>query len=381
MRIIHRPISISVHFLFWILAALIGSMASTTLSGILVWVGIIFASVLIHELGHAFTAMAFRQTAEIQLVVFGGLTSYQGPPLKSWQQFLIVLNGPLASLLLSLIATILLSFSLLQESLQLQLVLRQIQWANIFWSLLNLLPILPLDGGQLLRIVLEAAFGVRGLRASLFIGALLAVLLGALFFLGQNILGGALFLLFAYQSFDAWRKFRYAVKNDTEEAYKTLMTHAEEALLQGDLSKAKELFTQIRASREEGVLYVAASENLAYLAFQAGEMQQVFDLLAPLQVKLQDEARFFLHRAAATLGQDAVVAELSTLAYQRQESSEVALDNAKAFARLHQGKLAGGWLQTAMQGGETDVSCFLAQEPFLSLHNDPEFCHFFPDKV
>ncbi len=44
------------------------------------------------------------------------------------------------------------------------LILKYTQVANLFWTIVNLLPVLPLDGGQLLRIVLEAAFGVKDLR-------------------------------------------------------------------------------------------------------------------------------------------------------------------------------------------------------------------------
>ncbi|EKE08125.1 MAG: metallopeptidase, M50 family, partial [uncultured bacterium] len=76
------------------------------------------------------------------------------------------------------------------------------QVANLFWSIINLLPVLPLDGGQLLRIVLEACFGVKGFKAALLVGALLAIAISLYFFLVGAYLVGAFFFLFAYQSFD-----------------------------------------------------------------------------------------------------------------------------------------------------------------------------------
>lgn len=377
MMRIRGPIPISIHVLFWVMAALIGYMASGSIEGIVVWIGIIFISVVLHELGHALTARYFRQSVRIELVAFGGFTSYQGPPLRRWQQFLIVLHGPVASFCLALIAGLLLWIPMIADVPFLAALLRAMQVANLFWSVLNLLPVLPLDGGQLLRIGLEAAFGVRGLRASLLSGALFATLLGAFFFLGQNFLAGALFFLFAFQSFDAWRKFRYAVQSDTDEEHKEWMRRAEEALQSGHPEEAVRYFEKVRESPEQGVLYVAASESLAFLAWQANEMQHVFDLLAPLQAKLSEEALYMLYRSAVALERDEVVAELSALAYQRSDAADTALANAKAFARLGQAKLAGGWLHTASQHEGVDLEALLREEPFQSLWGHAEFRHFF----
>jgi hypothetical protein len=82
MLVIRGPIPVSIHPLFWGLAALIGWINSQSLMGMLVWMGIIFVSVLIHEFGHALTAVAIRQKANIQLVAMGGLTTFDGPKLK-----------------------------------------------------------------------------------------------------------------------------------------------------------------------------------------------------------------------------------------------------------------------------------------------------------
>ena len=67
--------------------------------GTLIWVGIIFFSVVIHEFGHALTAVFFKQTARIQLIAFGGVTMFEGPKLKFWQQFIITFrkHHPLAA--------------------------------------------------------------------------------------------------------------------------------------------------------------------------------------------------------------------------------------------------------------------------------------------
>ena len=86
------------------MAALIGWLNTQTIQGALEWTVMIFVSVLFHEFGHALTAVSFGQIARIDLLGFGGLTQRHGPKLNLWKEFLIVLNGPCAGLLLFIIA-------------------------------------------------------------------------------------------------------------------------------------------------------------------------------------------------------------------------------------------------------------------------------------
>ena len=63
----------------------------------------------------------------------------------------------------------------------------------------NVIDVMPLDGGQLLRIILEAIFGAKGFRYSLIIGMAIAGGGSVFFFLYHQYLIGALFFLFAFQ--------------------------------------------------------------------------------------------------------------------------------------------------------------------------------------
>ena len=376
MITIRGRIPISIHFFFWILAGLIGVMQTGGEPlGVLIWVGIVLFSVLIHEWGHALTAVAFGQTASIQLMALGGLTSYEGKPLRWWQQFVVVFNGPLCSFALYVAAKLLVMIPAVGQS-PLEPIIYVFGAANLFWFIVNLLPIIPLDGGQLMRILLEALFGVSGFRAALFISGLIAATIALLFLLIPNLLISALFCLFAFQGFDAWVKMRRAVRLDRDEEYKKLLEQGEKALEAGHLEEAKRWFVQVRERGHEGVLYAAASEYLAYLCAQEGKSDEAYQLLLPLKSQLTEEASCLLHQLAYDLGHYALVAELSTLCYQRMQTQKIALNNARAFAYLHQGKLAGGWLQTASQVDELDLETLLKEEPFLSLQNDPDFRSF-----
>jgi len=372
MILIPGRIPIAIHPFFWLFSGLIGWLSSGSLLGTLIWVGIIFFSVLIHEFGHALTAVAFKQRTQIQLVALGGLTTFEGPKLRFWQQFFITFNGPLFGFFLFLLATLLLQMDLAAWPLLFK-ILKATQIANLFWTVVNLLPVLPLDGGQLLRIVLEAAFGLKGFKAALLTGAAIAALVSFYFFVIQSFLIGALFFLFAFQSFDSWRRSRFATRGDREDENKKLLMEAETSLKEGNKETARRLFEEVRSKASGGLLASAASQYLAFLYEEDGRHKEAYDLLVPVKKHLAEDALCLLHKLAATQNDHALVAELSSECYQSAPTLEVALRNARAFAFLKQAKPAGGWLQTAWQHGGFDLDALLNEDEFASMKGDPSF--------
>jgi len=373
MIIIPGRIPISIQPLFWLFSALIGWLNSQSIVGTVIWIGIILLSVLFHELGHALSAVMFRQKAQIQLVALGGLTSYEGPKLKFWQQFLIVLDGPLAGFLLFFLAALALRLPLHPPLLG---IVATIQLVNLFWSIVNLLPVQPLDGGQLLRIALEGFFGVKGFKASLLIGVGFGVLLSFYFFLVQAFLVGAFFFLFAFQSFDMWRKTRLANPLDREDEYKKLLIEGERLLQQGHQIEAERIFEVVRTKTQGGLLAAAASQYLAFIYADHGKREAAYELLLSCKDQLENPATCFLHQLADEHGNHALVAELSAECYQLAPTQDVALRNARAFAALKQAQPAGGWLQTAWQHGSFPLQELLLKEPFAALCSDPVFRQF-----
>jgi len=366
-------IPILIHPFFWLFAALIGWLNTASFMGTLIWVGIIFFSVLIHEFGHALTAVVFRQTAKIQLVALGGLTSYDGPKLKFWKQFIIVFNGPFFGFLLFLGSTLLLQ---MQWSLTVATILKITQIANLFWSVVNLFPVLPLDGGQLLRIVCEGFWGIKGYKASLLIGAAFSTLAALAFFLIQAYLAGAFFFLFAFQSYDLWRKSRSVTAQDRDDDMRHLLEEAERALQEGKKGEAEKLFTAIREKTKKGLLHQVATQYLAMLEHHAGNNNAAYELLLPIEEELTGEMKVLLHTLAAEHKNWPLVAKLSTECFQLQGSQAIALNNARAFASLHQPKPAGGWLQTASYAAPLDLQKILNEEPFQGIKQEPDFTHF-----
>ena len=117
-----------------------------------VWLAVVTVSVLIHELGHALAAKRFGQHPTISLHMLGGTTSYKGEgTLSRGQQILITIAGPASGLLLGGLAwTARLGANALDWSRPLvTLAFNDALFVNIGWSLFNLLPVLPMDGGRI----------------------------------------------------------------------------------------------------------------------------------------------------------------------------------------------------------------------------------------
>ena len=101
-----------VHWLFWIVTAVLG-MNTGSPRGVFIWIFVVFVSILVHELGHAFVMRRFGEGARIVLHSFGGLaiseTGYGGYRERSpREQILISLAGPFAGFGLAALVAVLL---------------------------------------------------------------------------------------------------------------------------------------------------------------------------------------------------------------------------------------------------------------------------------
>jgi Zn-dependent protease len=226
-------IPVRVHPLFWLIAALLGSTGNIVLLPI--WIFVLFISILIHELGHAFAFRRYGQHSQIVLHFAGGLTIPESVPwggrwanvaLSRGQEIFISLAGPFAGFLFAglivlvvsltggtVLTTRLLGFIPLPLNaimpfggLFLGALFSMLLWVNIFWGFINLLPVYPLDGGQAARnlfIQYDPWDGVRkSLWLSVFTGGLLA-LVGLVVF--QSIFMALLFGFLAFQSYQSVR--------------------------------------------------------------------------------------------------------------------------------------------------------------------------------
>jgi Zn-dependent protease len=157
-RVFGIPVRIDPTFL--VIAALFGFGAGSV-TVLLTWIAVLTVSVLVHELGHAVMFRAYGQHPQIVLQGMGGLTWGSGP-LTGMRDIVVSLAGPLAGLVLLGLPAILVDRSGVELSSTWDLVVRLSIYVNIVWSGVNLLPVLPLDGGNVTASVLRRFKGPDG---------------------------------------------------------------------------------------------------------------------------------------------------------------------------------------------------------------------------
>jgi Zn-dependent protease len=136
---------------------------------------VVFVSILVHELGHALVARRYRlRVGDIVLHGMGGHVTHS--PGSASQSLAISLAGPVAGLCLGLLVWAMVP--LLPPNPIVSTVVGDLLWVNIGWSLFNLLPMMPLDGGNALRSALQLRFSrVQSTRWAATTGLVLGVLL------------------------------------------------------------------------------------------------------------------------------------------------------------------------------------------------------------
>jgi Zn-dependent protease len=168
---------------FFIVTLLLGYSTASTPSSIAIWFGVVFVSVLFHELGHALAFIRFGHNPSIELYQMGGLTrGTPGMPTSPGRHALISLAGPFAGFLLGGVTFSV--KSVLGEVPPFAAdVISDMLWVNFGWGIYNLLPIWPLDGGQALTGALRVVAPRQGERIGLLVScaATAAVVAGALY--------------------------------------------------------------------------------------------------------------------------------------------------------------------------------------------------------
>ena len=206
-----RGIQIRMHYTFPLIlvfaafqfALITGRGLTGAVFGVVV-MSILFAIVVLHELGHSLAAQSYGiQVKQIVLLPIGGLAQLGRMPEKPIQELVISAAGPLVNFAL---AAVLAVFGLAYgQDLGLQLALRlpagitfgavfsYIFAANLFLGLFNLLPAFPMDGGRILRSLLAMRIEYpKATSLAVTIGQGMAVLMGLWGFFG----GGGFFLIF-----------------------------------------------------------------------------------------------------------------------------------------------------------------------------------------
>lgn len=170
-------------------------------------------SILIHELGHALTMRLFGgRHISIVLHGWGGQAASQGAPFSRGQHILISLAGPLLQVACGLLVVIAVKMSadtssgatVLEASPVYQLLYSFI-YVSLFWAVLNLIPVYPMDGGQILREIL----GPRHIQLTLQISIIVAIFVGVLGLIYLKTFLLSIFMVFsAVENYKALKRTR-----------------------------------------------------------------------------------------------------------------------------------------------------------------------------
>jgi Zn-dependent protease len=162
-------IPVRVHPFFWVVSAIMGwDFLRLGVEFLVLWIACVFVSILIHELGHVLMGRIFGSHGHIVLYGFGGLAVGSSGLRYHWQRIAVYLAGPVAGFIVFGLVWWLMQSADLRDSAPLVRVgVRKLIWINLYWGFLNLLPIWPLDGGQISRDLLDWFSPERGVRMAL----------------------------------------------------------------------------------------------------------------------------------------------------------------------------------------------------------------------
>lgn len=243
---------VRVHPFFWLAAVVLGASGATgndAVIQLMIWILVLFVSILVHELGHAFAMRFYGQPARIVLYMMGGLAipdrdspwSMGSSPWQPMSQFgnsgrgssnrtahaplsriVIAFAGPAAGFCLAAVVIgvgMLMQWGAFEFRFQnlpyffvwianvpnayLNSAIAIALYINIFWGLVNLLPIFPLDGGQISRELFQQSDPWNGVLKSLWLSVVAAAVVAVWGLSQQSMFLAIMFGMLAFSSYTA----------------------------------------------------------------------------------------------------------------------------------------------------------------------------------
>lgn len=147
-------------FLAWIaIGSLVAGGPAAALQSIAFLVAV-FASVLIHEFGHALMARRFGvRTPDITLLPIGGVARLERIPEKPYQELLVAIAGPATNIVIALGLLVYLAATGQIDAVRSMGIMGgglagRVLWINLWLVIFNMIPAFPMDGGRVLRALL-----------------------------------------------------------------------------------------------------------------------------------------------------------------------------------------------------------------------------------
>lgn len=380
MKLFGGRLTVSAEPFFWLMAGLLGlSFGRGSPREILLWAGVVAFSVLVHELGHAAVCLAWGSGADIVLHGFGGATRPRDlKAFGAWRTAALNLAGCVAGAALALAAFgALLAASVWKVPVPpgAREILVCLIKINIWFSLFNLLPIMPMDGGKFVSGLLSARWGVNGQRAAHAFGLALGGA-AALYFLKRGALYGALLTgAMAAGEARALKRSLSMTAADADETLQGELPRAAQLWEKGRKDEAVEALKALREKTGAGLIYGEATLQLAfwlYILHRNAEACAMFKLVP--ESDLPAAARHAYADAALTQKDFEVALRLGRTNFHDEPGPRTAAAAALAAAGLGDARETVQWLKTAVRLGLAPDD--LRAKEFDAVRQSEEFREF-----
>jgi Zn-dependent protease len=282
LRLFGIPVRFDLSFLFLLVGfgyLFVRDSGDQALVLFLLWIPIVTSAILLHELGHALTGRAFGLEPAIVLHGMGGLTQFPMRELRAlshWRRISITAAGPLAGIVVGAVLGAIWFFSKVPAGSALEWSLSIGVFTTLGWGVLNLAPVLPLDGGHIVATFLEKLFGPRGLLAARMMSIVVAVALGAV---AAAFSAWFLVIMLGLFALMNWRAYRVEKSWQQDEPLTDALRRAQAALEARDTATVRDLADAVLTSARTPQLRAAASHLLAWAYLLEGEVKRAREAL------------------------------------------------------------------------------------------------------
>jgi Zn-dependent protease len=161
-------IPVRVHPLFWLVMLFLSGQLDRSdfdLSEAGIFLICAFISILVHEMGHGLASRLMGdEPMEIVLYAMGGYCAFHQNRLTRWRRIFVLACGPGAGFLLLGLVLVYVFSTGMPRSVGLETAVADLIQINLVWGILNLFPLWPLDGGQIMGVGLGMISPRSGMR-------------------------------------------------------------------------------------------------------------------------------------------------------------------------------------------------------------------------
>lgn len=366
-----RSFSVSIRLSFLVLVLIYSLLVGQGIISTALSAAAFFIIFFIHEVGHALVARCMGRPCDITIGGAGGKTAIFGPLLKTWQRFIVLLGGPMASFVLGWAV-----WSILLSSEKIGDVPREffvsVHHFNALWFFCNLIPVYPFDGGEIFLLFGGALFGRTGQKAA----ALLSMLIGFLvtmYFLYSLALPGMVIALYCLTESFALFQNPPSLHGDLLSDDGLKIHELQQRWLSGEQELVVDALKHLSRDSREAEARKAAVETCSEYLLELDRFREAYEVLHEAKDALSLSSLEQLTLAGYRTSHWREGLDAGREAFREVPSLPIANLCARLAARLELDEEAVCWLRAAQSHGLEDLSEVLESSDFDSIRSSTVF--------